>query len=168
MTEYRWAAGCRLTKKTADPQVVGDTLEQLQQENGGRITPRVVVDAARPVESPLHPCFEWDDIRAAELYREDQARHVISSVRIVQRSDNPKDEPRILRAYVNLTEQIGDDEETRGYVPLARVLDDAMLLRQAIERAASELRACEEKYRDFELIARAIKSAREAVEQAAA
>lgn len=159
MAEYVWAKGCRLTKKTADPQVIGDTLDQLQGENGGRLTPRVVVDAARPDESPLHPCFEWDDLRAAELYREDQARHVINSVRVVQRSDDPRAEARVLHAFVSLSEQTDDGPE-RGYIPLARVLNDAALLKQAMDRAAAELRAFEDRYREFDLIAQAVRQAR--------
>lgn len=162
-TEFRWAPGSRMSKKIAEPSIIGATLDTLQQENGGRITARVVVDAARPINSPLHSCFEWDDVRAAELHREDQARHVINSIRIVQRSDDPKKEPQLIRAYVNLEETVGDDTQ-RAYLPMARVFNDADLLAQAIRKAASELRSVEEKYAEFEGIARAARQAREQIE----
>lgn len=162
--EFRWAPGSRMTKRVLDPNLAGETLETLQQGNGGRLTARVVVDAARAIDSPLHPCFEWDDVRAAELHREDQARHVISSIRIVQRSADPKQEAQLIRAYVNLEETVGDEKQ-RAYLPMARVFNDADLLRQAMERAAAELRAFEDKYADFEAIARAAKVARETIEQ---
>lgn len=162
-TEFKWAAGSRMSKKIAEPSVVGEALETLQQENGGRITARVVVDAARPIESPLHSCFEWDDVRAAELHREDQARHVINSIRIVQRSDDPKKEPQLIRAYVNLEETVGDETQ-RAYLPMARVFNDADLLQQAIRRAASELRAFEDKYAEFDAIAKAARTARESIQ----
>ncbi len=67
MSEFQWVAGCRLTKKIADPQVIGAELAQLHEANGGRLTARLVVDAARPIEAPLHPLFEWDDVRACSM-----------------------------------------------------------------------------------------------------
>lgn len=164
MAEYIWAAGCRISKKTADPQVVGDSLDSLQRDNGGRLTARVVVDAARPIESPLHSCFEWDDVRAAELYREDQARHVLSSIRILQPKNDPREPQRIIHAYVNVEEKVGDERQ-RAYVPVARVLSDDDLLKEAINRAAAELRAMEDRYAEFDGIARAVAAAREALEK---
>lgn len=163
MAEFVWHKGCRITEKTAPAQVVGAALESLQQENGGRLTARVVVDAARPIEAPLHPIFEWDDLRAAELFREDQARHVLASIRIVQPRTDPREAPRTMHAYVSLIEQVGDEKQ-RAYVPIMRMFNDADLLKQAIERAAAELRSFEDRYAEFDAIARAAKTAREQIE----
>lgn len=119
------------------------------------------------MESPLHPCFEWDDVRAAELFREDQARHVLSSIRVVQRSDDPRKEVTTLHAYVSLEEEVGGEKQ-RAYVPIARVFSDGDLLKQAIEKAAAELRSFEDRYAEFDAIARAARTAREQIEQVAA
>lgn len=162
-SEFVWVRGCRISPKKADPNVVGAVLNELAVTHGGRITPRIVVDAARPADSPMHNVFEWDDPRAAELYREDQARHVLSSIRILQR-DEGKAQTTILHAFVNLTEQIGDEKE-RAYVPLARVLSHDDLLNQAVNNALAELRAFEDRYASFDQIAKAVRSAREAIEQ---
>jgi hypothetical protein len=162
MNEYIWAAGCRISKKTADANVIGEKLHVLQAQNSGRLTARIVVDAARPEASPLHPCFEWDDLRAAELWREEQARHVISSIRILQRDDE-SETPRVMHAYVNLEETI-DDELQRGYVPMARVLGDRDLLAQAVAKAGKELKAFEDRYAQFDAIARAVRIAREEIQ----
>lgn len=167
MSEFMWAKGCRLTNKTAPAQVIGDSLSQLEQENGGRLTPRVVVDAARPLEAPLHPVFEWDDFRAAELFREDQARHVLSSIRVVQPRSDPRQSIQLIHAYVSLVEEVSGEQE-RAYVPMARVFAEPALLKQAIERAAAELRAFEDRYAEFDAIARAARAAREQIESAAA
>lgn len=166
MAEYKWAAGCRIAAKTLAPQVAGDALDKLQEGNGGRLTPRVVVDAARPIDAALHPVFEWDDLRAAELFREDQARHVISSIRVVQPRTDPKAAPQMLHAYVSLIEDL-DGEKTRAYVPMTRVVNDPDLLQRALEQAGAELRALEDRYREFDAIARAVRAAREQVESAA-
>lgn len=166
MAEYIWAAGCRITKKTAEPQVVGELLDAVQHEHGGRITAKIVVESARPIDSPLHPLFEWDDATAAERYREEQARHVLNSIRIVQPRIDPRKPTPLIRAYVNLEEDI-NGEKQRCYVPIARVLTDDDLMRQALQRAADELRAFEERYSEFEAIAAAVRMAREKIEAAA-
>jgi hypothetical protein len=160
MTTYRWKIGAYVN---ANAQVVGEELQRLQHENGGRLTPRVVVEAARPITSPLHPCLEWDDVRAAELFREDQARHVARSVRIVTGTG---DDQKLQRAFVNVIEII-DEEEQHGYVPMARVISDAALYQQVIEQAAKDLRSWENRYEQFTELADIGKAARERIEQLA-
>lgn len=51
----------------------------------GSLTPTHVVDAARPIDHPLHGRFEWDDTIAGEKYRLGQAGELIRSVQIVFR-----------------------------------------------------------------------------------
>lgn len=160
MAEYIWTAGARIKAKA---QIVGQELEQLQDDHGGRLTARIVVEAARPVDAPLHPVFEWDDLRAAELYREDQARHVLHSIRLVERNERGQVLNNRIHAFVNLVETVGDDEQ-RGYISIARVLSDRDLLAQALRQAAAELRGFETRYADFEVIAEAARVAREHIE----
>ena len=160
MADYVWTTGSHIK---ANAQIVGDELETLQQINGGRLTARVVVEEARRPTSPLHPCFEWDDVRAAELWRENEARHVLACIRVVEARDDKGAPSKTIRAFVNLTETVGGDEQ-RGYIPIARVLSDADLLRQAVQQAANELRSFEERYASFEVIAAVGRAARERVE----
>lgn len=49
----------------------------------GTLTAETVLDDARDPQSPLHAHFEWDDSKAAEAFRLDQARKLIRSVRLV-------------------------------------------------------------------------------------
>lgn len=49
---------------------------------GEEVTPRLIVDEAKPVESPLHPHFDWDDASAADKHRLHEARLLRSSLRI--------------------------------------------------------------------------------------
>jgi hypothetical protein len=56
---------------------------QKLEDSAGRITPALVLEAARSPASPLHACFEWDDAKAAEAFRIDQARELIRKVRVV-------------------------------------------------------------------------------------
>lgn len=65
---------------SADAQAVGERLVKLTKEHGGEIKPKDVVDDARPMTSPLHKHFDWDDSTAAEKYRIVQARHLMGSI----------------------------------------------------------------------------------------
>jgi hypothetical protein len=59
-----------------------DKLIEIAGKNGGRLTAEAIVEDARNPESILHECFEWDDSIAAELYRIEQARAMVRSVRV--------------------------------------------------------------------------------------
>ena len=52
-------------------------------ERDGYVKPSVLVDEARPVDSPAHDAFEWDDSKAAEEYRLSQARGWLKNVTLV-------------------------------------------------------------------------------------
>lgn len=113
-------------------------LRALAEANGGRLTPDAVVEAASEPDSPLHPCFEWDDTEAAARYRLDQARTLIRSVRVVVRTDT-REVSTVY--YLRDPEQRGDEQ---GYVSLPRLRDDADVAREAVvaefARAAAALK----------------------------
>ena len=48
----------------------------------GYITATLILDEAKPVKSPLHEFFEWDDTKAAVEFRYIQARTLIRRVKI--------------------------------------------------------------------------------------
>lgn len=60
-------------------QETGEELERIYRERG-KCDAKDVVDESRPEDAALHPCFEWQDDVAAELYREHQARKLINCV----------------------------------------------------------------------------------------
>lgn len=102
-------------------------------EHGGRLTPRAVVDAARDPKSALHDQFEWDDTVAAEKWRLDQARDIITSVKITVTVD--KRTLSVVR-YTRDPKQVGTNEQ--GYVSLdsikRRPADVAALLEYELTR----------------------------------
>lgn len=161
MSEYVWTNGACIK---AAAQEVGHEIERVQKVHGDRMTARIYVDAARPDDSPLHPTLEWDNLRAAELYREDQARHVLACIRIVEARDANGTPSKTIRAFVNLVERVGNETQ-RHYVPMATVLADADLLRQAVEKAAKELAAFEDRYASFQMIADVARDARERLQR---
>lgn len=56
------------------------------EDGEGRVTPEIVVEAASDVRHPLHDYFEWDDNEAARRFRIDQARHLITRVKVEYKS----------------------------------------------------------------------------------
>ena len=59
-------------------------LRAIYERNGKSLSPAVVLDAAKNEDSPLHKYFEWDDRKAAHLYRLTQAREIIGLCVLVE------------------------------------------------------------------------------------
>lgn len=107
-----------------------DLREQLTRiyEANGKLTPQIVVDAARSAEHPLHSRFEWNDQVAGEQYRKTQAGELIRSVKVEWVDGAAVTEP--IRAFHSITRADGT-----SYEPIERVAQDdfarTLLLRQA-------------------------------------
>ena len=113
-------------------QVVGPIFDRMGHE--GRLTPKNVVDEARPEESPLHPEFEWNDAIAAEKWREKQAQLLIAHT-IIIREDNPSP----VRAFHVTVEQ-------SHYEPIDVILKDETKREVMLENAKRELISFKKKY----------------------
>ena len=74
----------------ADPQVIGEALDAIRVESGGQLHPQAVVAGARDPKSVLHPHFEWNEAKAAEAHRMDQARALIRSIRVIDEEDDQR------------------------------------------------------------------------------
>lgn len=68
-------------------QCAGDEIERIYHKRG-QCDAADVVDESRPESAVLHPCFEWSDPVAAELWREQQARGIINCVVTVSKTKN--------------------------------------------------------------------------------
>ncbi len=107
-------------------------------EVDGRLTPeRVLTDAKRP-DSPLHKHFQWDNEKAAEQHRLDQARTLIRTVKI----NLVINEVRI-KAPFYIPDPSNSGRE-QGYSTVERLREDVVAARQALiaecERASAILR----------------------------
>jgi hypothetical protein len=118
---YEWTEGSRFTVAA---QVAGEELERIRARHDGELEPAVVVKESRSRKSPLHGCFEWNDARAAQLHREEQARLLIRSVRIAEDAAEPQ------RAYVNVKTADGS-----RYIPTSVAMADALMRRQVLQDA---------------------------------
>ena len=128
--------------------IVGKELQRISKAHGA-IVPEKVVDEARPEKAPLHPFFTWDDTAAAELYRQQEARKIIRSVRVVV-VGMPPQEQSVLRAFLNVVASDDESEfEGQGYIPMARIRKSPDYEQQVLNRVKNELRAWTERYQDY-------------------
>lgn len=125
----------------ASPEKI-DALQRLYDSHG-LLTKPMVVEAARPAQSPLHDEFDWDDSEAAERWRLEQAGQLFRRIKVVITQPEPKSatvnvDTSSHRAWVNIPSR-------HGYVPLTvavvdhrqEVIDDAVrYLRQAQAKLA--------------------------------
>ena len=58
-------------------EAINTALAALENDRG-RLTPIMVVDAARDPKSELHGAFEWDDTKAAAEHRLNTARRLLT------------------------------------------------------------------------------------------
>ena len=95
--EYAWKEGVRFKTNANDAGVL---LEGIR-DRFGEITPELVLKEARHKDSVIHQDFQWDDEKAATLYRLDTARRIIRNLRVVSEGE-VTDEP----VFVHVT--VGD------------------------------------------------------------
>jgi hypothetical protein len=160
---YRWRQGLY---PAVDAQEAGERIDRLIQENGGRVTPRQVVDASRPDGEVLHPCFEWDDTKAAEKYRDVQARKVLGNIEIVSVEqvvihqdivvveDSPADEvPDIKKPVRAFTNVRPEKDDGRAYMGTIEVFRDEGLKAQALMAVKTDIERYVAKYAGLEGLA---------------
>ena len=136
---YQWKAG---THQRVDPQLAGEELERIRTFHNGRLEAVDVVTASRPAEAPLHSAFEWNDAKAAEAWREDQASTMIRHIAVVVEKPNGEETP--IRAFVSVKR-----DEDRSYTSIGHALADEHLRAQVVHQAWSELEAWHRRYAEL-------------------
>lgn len=114
-------------------QCAGEEIERIYHKRG-QCDAADVVDESRPESAVLHPCFEWSDPVAAELWREQQARGIINC--IVTVSETKKGEPVEVRAFPHVADT---------YRPLDVVLESKDMETEMKESALREFLAFKRK-----------------------
>lgn len=158
---YRWRDGARWRARAQD---VGERIEALRADRGGEIAPADVVEDARAVESPLHPCFEWNDAKAADAYRTAQARELIADVMVVyaEEVDGAPKEP--VRAFANVPGASG----APTYTGTLDAMRNAQMRAAVIAQAKKELDGWRKRYRHYQELANAVQQVELALQQVAA
>lgn len=94
-------------------------LTKIALQKGGVLMVDDVIDEAKDVNSILHKHFEWDDSKAANLHRRDQARALIQKCKITLVDTAPIN----IRAFVSLP---SDRDSGGGYRLTSEVVSDEL------------------------------------------
>lgn len=109
----------------AQAQRYGIRIEQLMRTTGGKVTNEMVLEDAKNPRTPYHDYFEWDNKKAGEKWRLEQARTIIGSIIKVQVIKREKVESRAFMSVV-------DQNEGRVYVPISTVVETPDYKQQVI------------------------------------
>lgn len=120
-----------------------EALKAIAARDGGLLRPRAVVDAARPLESPLHGAFEWDDTIAGEKYRISQAQQLIRSFKVIHEKDGEKCEAPM---FIGLSVDRTEDSANNPYRMSSDVLKAPDLLAIAERDALEQLRGLRQRH----------------------
>lgn len=139
---YSWRDGSRVK---ADPSDAAKVFETIVKRDGA-LTPQAVVAASKKATAPLHGCFEWDNERAGEAYRMDQARYLIRSHVIIYRQ-NEGAEPETSRSFVSLSElRMAADETEYSYRPVTAILKDDVMRSAYLASILREIESFKRRY----------------------
>lgn len=143
---FRAAKGAQFEYEKA--QIYGQELERIRKENGGVLTPQLVLNEAKDKNNLLHDYFEWDNTVAADKFRINLARHLINHIEIVIVSNGTEKQQR---AYLNVTKanENNDEEVQRVYVTIEKALSEPELRKQVLANALREAEFWKEKYHDY-------------------
>jgi hypothetical protein len=124
-------------------QTLSIEFAKIKNQNGGKLIPQDVVNAARPKGAPLHKFFDWSDRVAGEKWRICQARNLIRiHCTIIATGDTVEK----VRAFYSLVpDRYG--ENRGGYRVTADILNDEAQRRQLLDDALAELGVFQRKYR---------------------
>lgn len=128
----------RPTHTVGQPTI--EALKTIAEADGGILLPEKVIEAARPLNSPLHNRFEWDDNEAAEKYRLIQARLLINiCVEVIPNTDTYS------KVFVSLSTDRYDSEHG-GYRIMQEVVNNQGLHQQMLEDALASMESFRHKY----------------------
>lgn len=117
----------------------GADAQRVYEELGNtEITAKEILEKAKNPNSELHKLFEWDDRKAAEKYRLQQAGNIVRNLVFV--TDDEKEEP--IRVFHIST-------EPKKYKPTKLILQQPDEYRALLQRAKDELYAFQRKYKSL-------------------
>lgn len=150
----------RINKYHVSAEIADERMKNLDAQYGA-VTPELLLDSSREETDVMHPCFEWNDLKAAEKYRVGQAGEMIANLVYVLVSED-QDEPQpSVRAYVSVAGQ----KEKGKFKPIVDVLSDAEMRQVLIENALKDLQNFKNRYAGIEEFSKLISAIDETFEK---
>lgn len=132
--KWRWIEGRRSSAKLA--QALGAVIERLRSKRG-KFEARDIVRAARPKSSPIHRLFDWNDAKAAEKWREIQARDYVRHLVVVVEHNGREDTMPVAVSF----------GAGKGYVATEQAMSSTTLRAVLLKQALAEAEAWRDRYR---------------------
>lgn len=149
---YKWKEGSR---HKVSAQIAGEVCAELEER--GELSAQNLVEVSRPEDAPLHEEFEWNDDVAAELWRTNQAQHIISHITLKSETQTP------VRAFFNL------EVKSPIYESLNAIVKHEDKYATLLQTALRELEAFQRKYlmlSELDKVMEAIEEAKKAASAA--
>lgn len=141
---FKAKPGARFSRSKV--QAYGEEIERIKVKHKAKmLKSQTIVDEARDENSPIHEYFEWDDSKASELYRRQQAVNLINRIVVVEIKDGEEKEVPFL---VNV-KIVDADEEDRGYITFNELIEDELLYDQYLNGLIQELITLKAKIKNF-------------------
>jgi hypothetical protein len=153
--KYEWKTGWLYEK--VDPQKVGEELDRIEAKSSGVLETEAVLEYAesRP-RSALYKCFEWDDEKAAHLYRKATVYRIVNNLRV----------KRVSGGKVALYRKRYHLRSAGGYVSKTEIEQDAEAGEELLVQAKAELLSWLERFEELQdLAADAFATAHQAYEK---
>jgi hypothetical protein len=138
-----------MTETTIKP-TAAEEIRRIAEKHGGRLTPKLVVTAAKRKSSPLHSLFDWDDTEAAKKWRLEQASCLIRRIKVTYHKSD--DVSVRVRAFVNVDDDAKDrDQDTKKpaagiYVPFETALAVESYREQLMQQCRRDVETFRRKY----------------------
>jgi len=133
--EYAWKEGVRFKTNANDAGALLETI----RNRFGEVTPELVLKEARHKDSVIHNDFQWDDEKAATLYRLETARRIIRNLRVVSEGE-VTDEP----VFVHVT--VGD---RKYYERTDLAVDTPDIWQNVMTEEKARLEACKKRVKSL-------------------
>jgi len=125
-------------------------LERIQEKKGA-ICAEYIIEAAKSKNSVLHPEFEWDNNKAANTYRRQQAQMLIRCIVVnVENVEEP------VRAYALVSSETTPTDTE--YVDVQTIIRDEDLFADAMARLLEEVHSAKHSVDELVNIAKAAKA----------
>jgi len=121
-------------------EVTGKELERIRKKYG-TLNAKDVVEESKDPSSPLHRIFEWENDKAAESWRINQAKALIRSVVVVIEH---KETPCKVRAFVSVAD---GPHNKASYVPITEATSNGYAKKYLMNCAKHDMECFAAKYR---------------------
>lgn len=154
--QYSWKTGYY----PVSAQETGEFLNKISEREGG-VTAARVLDLSRREDALLHPCFEWDDTKAAESHRLYQARKLVGNLVCAVVKEDPEKEvvAPTTRAFVS----VSAPQEKGIFKPTIVAMSDPVDRQIVLDNAKREALSFANKYSGLSEFAEVIEAINRAV-----